>query len=95
MFNVYTQGSLKAATREKRGKGVRRRVEFSSKMPSNWKSSLRVNENKTVLFHLLAEETTGRDLPEKQVFITYGDKVQGDEIKSKFNNAPMKRPTQD
>ena len=75
VWDVYTQGSLKAATRESRGKGVRRRVELSSKMPSNWKSFLRVNENKTELFHLLAEEATGRYLPQKQVFSTYGDKV--------------------
>ena len=77
VWDVYTtQGSLKAATRESRGKGVRRRVELSSKMPSNWKSFLRVNDNKTELFHLLlAEEATGRDLPQKQVFSAYGDKV--------------------
>ena len=75
VWDVYTQGSLKAATRESRGKGVRRRVELSSKMPSNWKSFLRVNDNKTELFHLLAEEATGRDLPQKQVFSTYGNKV--------------------
>jgi len=77
VWDVYTtQCSLKAATRESRGKGVRRRVELSSKMPSNWKSFLRVNDNKTELFHLLlAEEATGRDLPQKQVFSAYGDKV--------------------
>ncbi|WAQ99045.1 hypothetical protein MAR_023418 [Mya arenaria] len=70
VWDVYTQGSLKAATREKK-----MRVELSSKMPSNWKSFLRVNENKTKLFHLLAEEATGRDIPDKQVFSTYGDKL--------------------
>ena len=75
VWDVYIQGSLKAATIDKRGEGVRRRVEPSSKMPSNWKSFLRVNENKTELFHLLAEEATSRDLPEKQVISTYGDKV--------------------
>ena len=47
VWDVYTQGSLKAATREKSGSGVRKRVELSSNMPSNWKSFLRINENKT------------------------------------------------
>ena len=75
VWDVYTQASLEAATRESSGNGVRRRVELSSKMPSNWNSFLRVNENKTELFHLLAEEATCRDLPQKQVFSTYGDKV--------------------
>ena len=75
VWDVYTQGSMKAATRESRGKGIGRRVERSSKMPSNWKSFIRVNDSKTELFHLLAEEAPGRDLPQKQVFSTYGDKV--------------------
>ena len=76
VWDVYTtQGSLKAATRESRGKGVKRRIELSSKMPSNWKSFLRVNDNKTELLLLLAEEATGRDLPQTQVFSTYGGKV--------------------
>ena len=98
VWDVYTQGSLKAATRESRGKGVIRRVELSSKMPSNWKSFLRVNDNKTELLLLLAEEATGRDLPQKQVFSTYGEKVfqhQGEEIKYKLNSARTKKPIQD
>ena len=77
---------------------VRRRVELSSKMPSNWKSFLRVNDNTTELFHLLAEEATGRDFPQKQVFSTYGDKVfsaPGEEIKYKLNPARTKKPIQD
>jgi len=38
VWDVYTQGSLKAATRESRGKGVRWRVELSSKMPITGKA---------------------------------------------------------
>ena len=60
-------------------------MELTSKFPSNWKSFIRVNENKTELFQLLAESATGRDFPEKPVFSTYGDKVlsaprRGDKI---------------
>ena len=44
VWNVYTTNSLKARTREKRGTAVRRRVDLSSKMPSNWQSFLRVEE---------------------------------------------------
>ena len=90
VWEVYTQGSLKAATRESRGKGVRGR--------QSWKSFLRVNDNKTELLHLLAEEATDRDLPQKQVFSTYGEKVfqhQGEEIKYKLNSARTKKPIQD
>ena len=38
--------SLKKATREKRGKGVRRRVLSTTVLPRDWKGFLRVDENK-------------------------------------------------
>ena len=54
IWEVYRQNSIKVATRERRGCGTRRRVTPSSQIPRNWKSFLRVNENKTQLFHFLA-----------------------------------------
>ena len=56
IWDVYRQDSLKAATREKRGLGTRRRVTSSSQIQKNWKGFLRVNENKTELFHFLARQ---------------------------------------
>ncbi|KAJ8050254.1 hypothetical protein HOLleu_03388 [Holothuria leucospilota] len=36
VWDLYMADSLKANTRSKRGKGVRRRVEPSSAVPENW-----------------------------------------------------------
>lgn len=46
--DVYKPESLKADTRSKRGKGIRRRVEASNAVPPNWRGFLRIDENKTV-----------------------------------------------
>ena len=45
---------MKAETRVKRGKGVRRRVEASTPIPGNWQEFLRTDENKVELFSFLA-----------------------------------------
>ena len=47
VFDTYIQNSLKCTTRQKRGKGVRRRVASTTVMPKNWKYFLQVDENKT------------------------------------------------
>ena len=54
VWNEYRPDSLKAKTRVKRGKGVRRRVEASTPIPGNWQESLRTDENKVELFSFLA-----------------------------------------
>ena len=54
VWDLYLPGSLKAATREKRGSGLRRRVSPKAAIPGNWKGFLRVDENKEELFQLLA-----------------------------------------
>ena len=56
VWDRYKSDSLKNATRSKRGTGTRRRVQLSTKIPGNWQGFLRVNENKTELFSLLAEK---------------------------------------
>ena len=48
--------SLKASTRQRRGRGTRRRVLPSAKLPKNWKDFLRVNGNKKELFFFLSEQ---------------------------------------
>ena len=47
VFDTYIQNSLKSTTRQKRGKGVRRRVASTTVMPKNWEDFLQVDENKT------------------------------------------------
>ena len=56
VFDVYLTSSLKAEMRSKRGRGVRRRVTGTSKTTRNWQSFLRDENNKTELFHFLAEK---------------------------------------
>ena len=70
VWDEYLTDSLKAGTRKKRGKGIRRRVEPSSSIPGNWQTFLRTDENKMELFYFLATrvETTDAD---KQVISTH------------------------
>jgi len=56
VFDVYWSSSLKAETRSKRGIGARRRVTDKGKIPPNWRSFLRDNNNKTELFNFLADK---------------------------------------
>ena len=54
VWDVYKDNSLKKATREKRGSGQRRKVLLSTRIPSDWKGFLRVDDNKDELFKLLS-----------------------------------------
>ncbi|KAK3747214.1 hypothetical protein QZH41_014645, partial [Actinostola sp. cb2023] len=65
-WDTYKDDSLKSGTRDRRGSGARRRVALSVKIPPNWKSFLRVDENKTELFRLLAEEVIDIDAQGKE-----------------------------
>ena len=76
VFDVYRANSLKAATREKRGKGTRRVVQASNKCPNNWQDFLRDSENKTSLNKFLAEALTAHSYERgKQVFVTHEENV--------------------
>ena len=76
VFDVYRKDSLKAATREKRGRGVRRRVAGANKAPSNWAQFLRDSENKDELNTFLAEGITAHSYSSgKQVFVTHHEHV--------------------
>ena len=52
------KGSLKTSTRESRGSGGRRKVLPSVALPRNWQEFLRVDDNKTELFHMLSRDVT-------------------------------------
>ena len=56
VWDVYLEDSLKSDTREKRGKGIRRRVAAANKIPGNWQEFLRLADNKTELFRFLAHQ---------------------------------------
>ena len=74
VFDEYGKDCLKAATRSKRGKGIRRHVEGNKKVPSNWQEFLRVDENKSELFHLISYRIVDEEFP-GQVIVTRDDEV--------------------
>ena len=75
IWDVYQPDSLKKAIREKRGTGTRRRVTPSSRIPGNWKSFLRVDENKTELFAFLGEQVERTRVDDKELYSTCGQFV--------------------
>ena len=89
VWDEYVAESLKAGTRSKRGKGVRRRVEPSSAIPKNWSEFLRIDDNKTELFSFLATHVTGlgTDKCTLMFSVTSPDKYQA------LHHAPMRRWT--
>ena len=46
VWDVYKDDSLKKGTREKQGSGQRRKFLLSTRIPSDWKGFLRVDDNK-------------------------------------------------
>ena len=76
VFDRYIKGSLKTATRDKRGKGTRRKVCAETKIPGCWSEFLKDDKNKVELFHFLAENIVRSDFPEnKIVYVTYEEEV--------------------
>ena len=72
MCDVYRENSLKAATREERGKGTQRVVAASNKVPNNWQDFLRDTVNKDSLNKFLAETITAHFYEKgKTVFVTH------------------------
>ena len=49
VWDTYLPDSLKESTREKRGKGICRKVTSHAKLPGNWKDFLRDSNNKSEL----------------------------------------------
>ena len=70
VWDVYQTDSLKGTTRQKRDKGVRRRVVPSAAITKNWKDFLRVDDNKTELFSFLSHQVTLLQTEGKAVYAT-------------------------
>ncbi len=76
VWDVYRPDSLKAETRESRGKGIRRKVKANTPIPANWQNFLRVDENKTELYGFLADHLVQSLVPDnKMICTTKGDIV--------------------
>lgn len=74
VWDRYFPESLKESAREKRGKGDRRRVLKTSKIPKSWNKFLLNQDNKTELFGFLT--TYIRDnFQTKEVYATCGESV--------------------
>ena len=76
VFDQYYDKSLKNAVREKRGSGIRYKVQTKVKLPPKWSDFLFVSENKKELFHFLAREIEQHKFEtRKQVTVTMGSQV--------------------
>ena len=76
VWDVYMPESLKASTRQRRGRGTRRRVLPSATLPKNWKEFLRVNGNKKEVFFFLSEQIiTLAAVDGKEVYATQEENV--------------------
>ena len=76
VWDSYVKCSNKESTREKRGKGMRRKVAGRNKFPSNWHDFLHDAANKQELFMFLSHSIELMVCREgKQIFMTNGTKV--------------------
>ena len=76
VWDTYIANSIKESVRERRGKGMRRKVTGQNKVPSNWPDFLRDSTNKQELFNFLSNKVSLTDCPDgKQIFITSGTAV--------------------
>lgn len=76
VWDKYKENSIKNTTREKRGKGQRRKVTEDTKIPANWKGFLQDNSNKKELFSLLTNKVANFNFSEdKEVNITSDESV--------------------
>ena len=74
VWDEYHSASLKEATSEKRGKGVRRKVAGHVKLPQNWQAFLEDTSNKKELFNFLTKQVETASFPvDKLVYITSGN----------------------
>ena len=63
VWDEYRVASLKDSAREKRGKGVRRKVAGHVKLPQNWKAFLEDSSNKKELFDFLTKQVEAASFP--------------------------------
>jgi len=76
VWDVYRPESLKESTREKRGKGKRKKVSANTRLPQNWQAFMQDPFNKQELFSLLSEKVKDFNPPQdKNVLITSEEKV--------------------
>jgi len=76
LWDIYLPDNLKEFIREKRGKGVRRKVSGQTKLPGNWADFLHDPINKKELFSFLTSKVVKYTFPpNKAVYVTSGESV--------------------
>ena len=96
VWDTYRPESLKESTRQKKGKGVRRKVSGETKLPRNWSDFLHDSSNKKELFDFLTYKVANFVFPEgKAVYITSEESVLTVSHPVPCQTAIMKRPTQE
>ena len=76
VFDIYLENSLKAATREKRGRGIKKRISAENRCPGNWMQFLKEDTNKKELNEFLATTLTAKTYPsDRQLVVTYQDRA--------------------
>ena len=76
VWDTYLQDSVKESTREKRGKGICRKVTSHAKLPGKWKDFLCDSNNKSELFAFLTSKISQFIFPSnKAVYVTSGQSV--------------------
>ena len=76
VWDKYVTDSLKETTRDKRGKGLRRKVAGQTKLPRWFDDFLKDSTNKTELFNFLSSKVANFTFPQgKEIYITAGDQV--------------------
>ena len=75
VFDTYRKDSLKATTRKKRGKGIRRKVEAGTQPPNNWNSFLCIEENNVELFRFLSMSVIDIAHPERNTLCAFDEDV--------------------
>ena len=76
VWDTYVFDSIKASTREKRGRGIRRKVAGKNKVPGKWNDFLKDDNNKKELFDFLSGKLSSFEHPvEKEVYVTSGTEV--------------------
>ena len=84
---MYLSDSLKGTTRQKRGKGARRRVFPSASIPKSWKDFFRVDDNNTEIFKFLAQHVTYLTVDEgKVLYATFAQDVLSSTCQAELSN---------
>lgn len=76
VWDMYTKNSIKESTREKRGKGARRKVKGQNKIPGKWRDFLRDSGNTQEQLAFLSDKSPKSKFPSgKEVIATRGQGI--------------------